>query len=87
MDALMEAFVYTSRDVSLLPCFRKRIIEGYCRGARRRGVDFVMNEDLIRSTFALAWGFRIVSRYLYYKEESTKRRCVEILQAMLKDDW
>ncbi len=88
VDALMEAFVYASRDVSLLPCFRKRIIAGYCRGARRSGVEVAMNGDLVRSIFALAWGFRIVSRYLYYrKEESTKRRCVEILQGMLNPDW
>ena len=88
VDVLMEAFVYSSRDVSLLPDFRRRIIDGYCRGARNRGLDFTMSEELVRDIFALAWGFRIASAYVhYYKEEPPKRRCVEILQAMFKAGW
>jgi thiamine kinase-like enzyme len=88
VDLLMEAFVYSSRDVSLLPDFRRRIMEGYRRGARSRGLDFAMSEELTRDIFALAWGFRMASSYVhYYKEEPPKRRCVEILQAMFKTGW
>lgn len=86
VDVLMEAFVYSDRDVSLLPNFRRRIIDGYCGGAKKRGVDFTMNRELVRDIFALAWGFRIADLYLYYKEEHPKKRCVEILQVMLMGD-
>jgi thiamine kinase-like enzyme len=88
VDMLMEAFIYSSRDASLLPDYRRPIIEGYCRGVRSRGVDFTMNDEVTRTIFAFAWGFRIASSYLYYyKEEPPKRRSVEILQAMLKAEW
>lgn len=87
VDVLMEAFVYSSREVSLLPGFRRRIIDGYCKGVRSRGIDFTLNDVLVRNIFALAWGFRIADLYLYYKEDHLKNRCVEILQAMLQGEW
>lgn len=85
VDVLMEAFVYSDRDVSLLPDFKQRIIEGYCKGVRSQGLDFDMDDNLVRNIFALAWGFRIADLYLYYKDEYPKRRHVEILQTMLKE--
>jgi tRNA A-37 threonylcarbamoyl transferase component Bud32 len=88
VDVLMEAFVYSSRPVSLLPDFRRRILEGYCRGAREHGVDLAMSNDQARDTFALAWGFRIACDYLsFHKKGRPTGRSVEILQAMLKPDW
>ena len=83
VDVLMEAFVYSDRDVSLLPNFKQHIIEGYCKGVRSQGLDFDMDDGLVRNIFALAWGFRIADLYLYYKDDYSKRRCVEILQTML----
>lgn len=84
VDVLMEAFVYADRDVSLLSDFRKRIIDGYVQGVRGGGVEFSIDEALVRDMFALAWGFRIAGLYLYYKDEHAKRRCIEILKAMLE---
>ena len=83
VDVLMEAFVYSDRDVSLLPEFREKIISGYCKGAKSRGLDFVMGEPLVRELFALAWGFRIADLFLYYKEDASRKRCIEIMSAML----
>ena len=86
VDVLMEAFVYSSRDVALLPDFKQKIIDGYCEGVRSRGIDFAMCNTLVRDIFALAWGFRIANLYLFYKDELPKKRCIEILQAMLTEE-
>ncbi|AKB51838.1 putative phosphotransferase related to Ser/Thr protein kinase [Methanosarcina barkeri str. Wiesmoor] len=86
VDVLMEAFVYSSRDISLLPYFKQKIIDGYCEGVRSRGIDFAMCNTLVRDIFALAWGFRIANLYLFYKDELPKKRCIEILQAMLTEE-
>lgn len=85
IDVLMEAFVYSDRDVSLLAGFKQLIVEGYCKGVRSQGLDFDLDDKLVRNIFALAWGFRIADLYLYYKDEYSKRRCVEILQTMLME--
>ncbi|MTI94716.1 MAG: aminoglycoside phosphotransferase family protein [Firmicutes bacterium] len=85
VDILMEAFVYSDRDVSLMPDFKKCIIDGYLRGVQSGGMDFTMNEALVRDIFALAWGFRITDQYLYhlhYKDEQAKERCIAILRTM-----
>lgn len=87
IDLIMEAFVYSSRAIVLLPAFRQQILAGYCKGAKAGGVDFMMDHTLVRDMFALAWGFRIADLYLYYHEEHQKRRCVEILQVMLEGDY
>lgn len=86
VDVLLESFVYSDRDVALLPEFRQRIISSYVRGVQSGGVEFSMSNDLVREIFALAWGFRIVDHYLYYQQhkvEQAKIRCLAILQAML----
>jgi hypothetical protein len=83
VDVLIEAFVYSDRDVSLMPDFRRRIMDGYCQGAKLQGVDFEMKELLVRDIFALAWGYRIADIYLNGKDEYSKQRCVEILNVML----
>ncbi|MGE5652742.1 MAG: aminoglycoside phosphotransferase family protein [Bacillota bacterium] len=86
VDILMEAFLYSDRDLSLLPSFRCRIIEGYCQGVRSQGVDFAMSDRLVREIFAYAWGFRIAAHYLHHKDEGHKQRCLAILSAMLNDE-
>lgn len=83
VDVLMEAFVYSDRDVSLLPDFKKRIINGYINGAISGGVNLYLDDSTVRNIFALAWGFRIADLFLYYKEEHPKKRCIGILEAML----
>lgn len=83
VDMLMEAFVYSDREVSLLPAYRRRIIDSYCAGARTQGADFELNDSRVRELSALAWGFRVANRYLEAGDEGTRRRCVEILHAML----
>ena len=85
VDVLMEAFVYSDRDVRLLPGFRQKIIGGYCQGAGSRGVGFEMSGQLIKDIFALAWGFRLADLFLYHKDELPKKRCVEILETMLHE--
>ena len=85
VDLLMEAFVYSSRDVSLLPDFRRRILQGYCAGVQKGGVPFEMEDALVRNVFVLAWGFRIADLYLYYKDEKPKARCVDLLRCMLRE--
>ena len=85
VDVLMEAFVYSDRDVSLMPDFKKCIIDGYLRGVKRGGLEFMMDDTLVRDIFALAWGFRITDHYLghlYHKDEQAQKRCIAILQAM-----
>lgn len=86
VDVLMEAFVYSGRDVALFSDFRRQIIQSYCRGAANRGMNFNMDSALVRNIAMLAWGFRVADLYLYYKEEFPKKRCVEILWAMLAED-
>ena len=86
VDLLLESFVYSDRDVALLPEYKQRIISSYLRGVQSGGVEFSMNDDLVRDIFALAWGFRIVDHYLYYlqnKDEQARMRCLAIIQAML----
>lgn len=85
VDVLMEAFVYSSRDVALLPEYRRRIIESYCEGVRSRGVDFGMDDALVRDMFVLAWGFRIADLYMnYYKDDAfAQNRHADILHTML----
>jgi hypothetical protein len=46
-----------------------------------------MSDKLIRDIFALAWGFRIADLYLYYSDALPKKRCIEILQAMLTEKY
>lgn len=87
VDILMEAFVYSDRDVSLMPDFKKSIIDGYLRGVQKGGMEYKMDDALVRDIFALAWGFRITDQFLYYrhfKKEAAKERCLAILQAMFK---
>ncbi len=87
IDVLMEAFVYSDRDVAELPHFKQQIITGYCRGASSQGFTHTMSDTLIRNLFALSWGFRIADRYLYYKEnEKQQLRLINILQLMLGDN-
>lgn len=88
VDVLMEAFVYSDRDVSLLPCFKKNIIESYIRGAKSGGVDLTLSEAQIRSIFVLAWGFRIAADIflcnVHNRSEHEQKRYVDILSGMLK---
>ena len=86
VDLLLEAFVYSDRDVSLLPEFRKRIMEGYCAGVQKGGIPFVMEDALVRGLFVLAWGYRVADLYLYYRDERSKARCADILRRMLQGD-
>ena len=96
VDLLMEAFIYSDRDPTLLPEYRQKIIEAYCRGVRTqvvndqgikiKGFDFNMSKTLIRELFVLSWGFRIVDRYVYHEDVAEKRRCLEILEMMLKEE-
>jgi hypothetical protein len=72
-----------------MPEFKKCIIDGYVRGVQRGGMEFMMNETLVRDIFALAWGFRITDNYLefqYHKDEQAKQRCIAILQAMFMEE-
>lgn len=87
VDILMESFVYSERDLSLLPVFRREIIAAYGRGAKNRGLDFQLSDELVRDLFALAWGFRIASLNLnHYKEDHARRRCLDILRLMLDEE-
>ena len=83
VDVHMEAFVYSSRDTADLPRYRKRILDAYCTGARDRGVEIHLEDELVRAIFALAWGFRIAKIYLHSQNIVERRRCVDILQIML----
>ncbi|WP_044505073.1 aminoglycoside phosphotransferase family protein, partial [Megasphaera massiliensis] len=83
IDLLIEAFVYSDWDVSMLPGLRRGIMDSYCQGAKLQGVDFDLGDKLVRDVFVLAWGFRIVSIYLYGQNECPKERYVQILYAML----
>lgn len=100
VDLLMEAFIYSDREPSLLREYRHKIIDSYCRGVRMQGarrtvtgedekiraLNFHMSETLIREIFVLSWGFRIVNRYVYHEDAAEKRRCLEILEMMLKEE-
>lgn len=86
VDVLMEAFVYSDREVSLFPLFRQTILDGYCAGARAGGVDFAMSHELFRDLAVLSWGFRVADLYLYYSDEPSKNRCIQILREILEED-
>jgi len=89
VDVLTEAFVYSDRDVSLLPEYKSKIMEAYLKGARSGGVDLNLSGQTVRDIFALAWGFRIADLYLYHKKErreNDKARCVDILRSMLEEN-
>ena len=83
IDMLMEAFVYSHRDPSLLPRFQEKIIEGYCKGAKKGGVALTLGDALIRDIITLAWGFRMADRFLHCKEQPLRKRIVDILRAAL----
>jgi len=86
VDVLMEAFVYSDRDVSLFPIFRKKILNGYCEGAQNEGFPFALHDGIFRDLAALSWGFRVADLYLYYQDEPSKKRCIQILQAILEEE-
>jgi len=95
VDMLAEVFVYSDADISLLPEFRRRIAEGYCRGARGGGMELRLDDRLVRDIFALAWGFRVADRFLQHKhykcyfskKASVRKRCVQLLRAMLLEEY
>lgn len=37
IDMLMEAFLYSERDISLLPAYKEEILTAYCAGAEKGG--------------------------------------------------
>lgn len=84
VDMLLEAFVYSDRDVTLLPMYRQSIVKAYVEGAAKEGIALQLPEDLIRGLFALSWGYRVADLYLYYEKGNPQRnRCLDILRAML----
>lgn len=86
VDVLMEAFIYSDRDVSLIHDFRKIIIQSYCSGAKKGGVELDLPDSLVREIFVYAWGFRIAALYLYYgsvNDTKAQQRCIDVLSAML----
>lgn len=83
VDVLMEAFVYSDREVSLFPLYRQTILDSYCAGVQSGGVGFAISDALFRDLAALSWGFRIADLFLYYQDDPSKNRCIEILETML----
>lgn len=86
VDVLMEAFVYSDRDTALLPLFRQKIMAAYCEGAAGKGVDIPFDGKMFRDLAALSWGFRVADLYLYYQDEPSKKRCIQILQLILSKE-
>lgn len=85
IDVLMEAFVYSDRDVVLLPEYRRRILTAYQEGARGQGVEVTLSDAQAKDLFALSWGFRIAFHAHY--GEMDRARGVEILRRMLLEAW
>lgn len=85
IDMLMEAFIYSHRDPSLLPMFKEKIMEGYCKGAKKGGLTLILDDALIRDITALSWGFRMADRFLYCKDQPSRTRVVHMLRSVLMD--
>lgn len=82
IDLLLEAFLYTKRDVSLMNEYKHKILSSYYTGAKKSRMDYFLDDKLITDIFAYSWGFRVTSHYLYYKTDDLKKRCVDILNVM-----
>lgn len=84
IDILMEAFVYTDKDVSLLPKYKQKIFEGYRKGTRNKNIEFKMNDKLIKDMLILSWGYRILDLFLNNHDNTYRKRSIQILQIILK---
>lgn len=82
IDMLMEAFLYSERDVYLIHEYKRRIIESYINGS-----GYYIDELTINNIIMMAWGFRIAAEYCYYSyytDENAKQRRIDILQTLCK---
>lgn len=84
VDMLMEAFVYSQKDIALMPGFQRQIMAAYEQGAESQGVRLQLSDSLVRDLFALAWGFRLAEHFFYHKKAEDKQRFLQILRLMLR---
>ncbi|MFA5341360.1 MAG: aminoglycoside phosphotransferase family protein [Clostridia bacterium] len=82
IDMLLEAFLYTKRNVSLMNEYKRSILDSYFTGAGKSGFDYSIPDKTVTDLFAYSWGFRVASHYLYFKTDEQKRRCIDILNVM-----